>query len=141
MDGKMVSWKLFPVRDCFHSHFYHSCHFHHHLFLFSLKSYLHCLSYRYQVCQIMTLPNSLSGKGRTYKTNWGGLAPYGQTVGSSLRTPWPAKPAIKMDSAKSQLDELCVDHLGLLLYFMEYSVHFYPLKMMLKYSLRTIHGR
>jgi hypothetical protein len=28
-----------------------------------------------------------------------------------------------------------------LLYFIEYSVHFFTLKMMLKYSLRTIHGR
>ncbi len=29
----------------------------------------------------------------------------------------------------------------LLLYFIEYSAHFFTLKMMLKYSLRTIHGR
>ncbi len=27
--------------------------------------------------------------------SWGGIAPYSQTVGSLLRTPWPAKPAIK----------------------------------------------
>jgi len=28
-----------------------------------------------------------------------------------------------------------------LLYFFEYRVHFFKLKMMLKYSLHTIHGR
>jgi hypothetical protein len=27
---------------------------------------------------------------------WAGLAPRNQTVGSLLRTPWPAKPAVKM---------------------------------------------
>ncbi len=30
---------------------------------------------------------------------------------------------------------------NLLLYFIKYSAHFYTLKMMLKYSLHTIHGR
>ncbi len=34
-----------------------------------------------------------------------------------------------------------VDLIIKLLYFIEYSVHFFTLKMMLKYSLRTIHGR
>jgi hypothetical protein len=35
----------------------------------------------------MTFLNSFSGRGRTYKTDGGGLAPTSQTVGSLLRIP------------------------------------------------------
>ncbi len=46
----------------------------------------------------LTLPNSVSDRGGTNKTNRGGLAPSSQTVGGSLlRIPWPAKPGRKMD--------------------------------------------
>ncbi len=47
--------------------------------------------------------------GQDQKNNRGGIAPSIQTIGSLLRTPWQEKPAGKMDSAKSQLDELSVD--------------------------------
>ncbi len=43
----------------------------------------------------MTLPNSFSGKGKTYKTNRRGLTPFSQTVRSLLRTPWLANLARK----------------------------------------------
>ncbi len=68
-----------------------------------------CLSSRFWVCQIVTLPNSVSGKGRTNRSNGGGLAPSSQTVGSSLRTFWPASMVVEMDSVKSNFDELCVN--------------------------------
>ncbi len=35
----------------------------------------------------MNLSNSFSGKGKTYKTNEGGLTPSSPTLGSSPRTP------------------------------------------------------
>jgi hypothetical protein len=38
----------------------------------------------------------------------GSLAPYSQTVGSLLRTFWPEKNG-KMNLAKSEFDEPCVD--------------------------------
>jgi hypothetical protein len=50
----------------------------------------------------MTLSNSFSGKGKTYKARVKGQAPSSQRVGSLLRTPWPAKPDGKMDSTNSQ---------------------------------------
>jgi len=53
--------------------------------------------------------NSFSGKGRTNKTNGGSQALSRQTVGSLLRTPWLADPAGKVDSARSQFDQLCVN--------------------------------
>jgi hypothetical protein len=62
---------------------------------------------RVSVHQIVTKPNSFSVKIRTNKTNGGGLAPSSQTIGS-MRTPWLAKPAGKIDSAKLELDEPCV---------------------------------
>ncbi len=54
----------------------------------------------------MTLPNSFSGISGTNKTNRGGLAPSSQTLGSLLRTPWPAKPAGKLDFMSSQSDKV-----------------------------------
>jgi hypothetical protein len=47
------------------------------------------------VHRITTSSNSFSGKGGTNKTNGGGLAPFGKTVGSLLRTPWSDKASQK----------------------------------------------
>ncbi len=65
----------------------------------------------------MTLPYSFSGKGRTNKISRVVLAPFSQTIGFLLRTPWQAKSAQINVLAKSQFDESCVDHLKMKCYF------------------------
>jgi hypothetical protein len=72
---------------------------------------------RYRFHQIMTLPNSFSGKGGTNKISRVVLAPFSQTIGFLLRTPWQAKSAQINVLAKSQFDESCVDHLKMKFYF------------------------
>jgi len=66
--------------------------------------------------KLLLCQTHFKARKRPIKLTGVGLAPSSQTVGSLSRTPRLAKPAGKMDSAKSQFDEPCVDQKNLWLW-------------------------